>query len=243
MSIAQKSAAAFEKTFTGTGMRPWEAFSVILDVWFVSTAIVAEENTRLPVVDYLQNTLDHALERFDRAGVERSVASDEVLKLTAAMVQHKGDFLGEVAAHLQTLNGKMGQYFTPHCIAELLIDIHDVEGGLYRKITENGYTTAYDPTAGSGALLISFANRVRKIGFDPKTRLFVRATDLDDQAFKMLYIQLANYDIPAEVRLGDTLEQEFRVRIFTPVYYSHFSKFPRRPKVALEVKDLVSLAS
>jgi hypothetical protein len=227
-----KAATHFEKTFQGGAMRPWEAFSHLLDVWFVSTACLVPAYTQGETGEWLQETLDEALRKFDRAGIERRAVVDMVEYLTGEMVQHKGDFLGELAGHLQTLNGNMGQYFTPACVSDLLARItakSDEE--VTRLIDAKGYTTCHDCAAGSGALLIEHARRLREMGFDPKFQLFAEGTDLDRQAFMMLYIQLSAYDIPARVILGDSLTLETARVLYTPAYHCFFK--PRRNLDAL----------
>lgn len=221
-----KAAKHFEKAFQGA-MRPWEAFGHLLDVWFVSTACVVPEYTQGETGDWLQETLDEALSRFDRAKIERRAVVEMVQYLTGEMVEHKGDFLGELAGHLQTLNGHMGQFFTPPGVADILARLTALSTEkVAEHIERQGYTTVLDCAAGSGALLVEYANRVRGLGFDPKFHLFAHATDLDRQAFRMLYVQLSAYDIPAEVVWGNSLTLENTRVLHTPAYHRFFK--PRR---------------
>ena len=41
----------------------------------------------------------------------------------------------------------------------------------------------------------------------------------------MAYIQLALYGVPAIVRCGNTLTQEMRFKMETPLFFLHYSKF------------------
>lgn len=224
MSVAAfKAADQFAREFSGTGMRPHEAFRHLIEVLFCITAATVDEYCD----EELSKELEEALSRFERCGVKRDRVLVMVQDFIEALAADGGDRLGDMAARLNVLDAGMGQFFTPSCVAGMLSDIAlPDEAKIESNIAQHGYMSAMDPAAGSGGLLISFAQRVREAGFDPRFKLFVEATEKDSEAWRMLYVQLSAYDIPARVILGDSLTLENRRILFTPAYHQFFK--PRR---------------
>jgi hypothetical protein len=220
---AFKAADAFARQFEGTAMRPHEAFRAAIEVLFcVTLATVPTYQTQ-----ELSREFDEAMRAFERCGVSREKALNLAKDFMEALAADGGDRLGDMAARLGTLYAGMGQFFTPSCVASLLSQfVLPDEATIRRHIENGGYMTAGDPAAGSGGLLIALAQRVRQAGFDPRFNLFVQATEKDAQAWRMCYVQLSAYDIPARVVLGDSLTLENQRVVYTPAYW-HFYK-PRR---------------
>lgn len=73
--------------------------------------------------------------------------------------------------------------------------------------------------SGSGAMIIAFAEIMKKYGYNYQKQLFVEAVDISEMCFKMTYIQLSLLGIPAKVLLGDTLAMKFKECLYTPFYY------------------------
>lgn len=218
-AAAFKAADAFAREFSGTGMRPYEAFRHLLELLFCVTAATVPEYRE----EVLGQEFEEALERFKRCGIEREKALTLAMDLMQAIASDGGDRLGDMAAHLNILDSGMGQFFSPSCVARLLAEItlpdqETIQG----HIARSGYFTAMDPAAGSGGLLIALAQRVRDAGEDPKFKLMVEATEKDAQAWRMLYVQLSAYDIPARVILGDSLTLENQRVLYTPAYHRFF---------------------
>lgn len=225
---AFKAADAFARQFEGTAMRPHEAFRAAIEVLCCVTlatvpAYQAEE---------LSKEFDEAIRAFERCGVSREKALTLAKDFMEALAADGGDRLGDMAALLGTLYAGMGQFFTPSCVASLLAQFAlPDEETIAGHIKRGGYMTAGDPAAGSGGLLIALAQRVRAAGFDPRFNLFVQATEKDAQAWRMCYVQLSAYDIPACVILGDSLTLERWRVAYTPAYWRFFK--PRRDLDAL----------
>lgn len=228
-SDAFKDADALARELSGTGARPHEVFGHLIAIAFAAT--IASVYTDGEALDYAQSTLDEALRALERVKIDNARAAGMTNSLILALSQNGGDRLGDMAARLGFLHAGLGQFFTPSCVATLLSRINAEAIDFEKVIAEKGYVTAMDPTAGSGGLLIHFADRVRAAGYDPKFKLFCEATELDTAAFRMLYVQLSAYDIPARVILGDTLTRENRLVLYTPAYINFFQ--PRRQMAAL----------
>ena len=79
----------------------------------------------------------------------------------------------------------------------------------------NKNTTGSD----SGAIIIAFAEIMKKYGYNYQKQLFVEAIDISEMCFKMTYIQLSLLGIPAKVLLGDTLAMKFKERLYTQFYF------------------------
>lgn len=226
---AFKDADALARELSGTGARPHEVFGHLIAIAFAATVATAYQDG--DAMDYAESTLEDALKSLDRSGIDKARAASMTNSLVMALSENGGDRLGDMAARLGILHTGLGQFFTPSCVATLLSRIQVGSTDFARVIAEKGYVSAMDPTAGSGGLLIQFAKKLRDAGYDPKFKLFCEATEIDVSAFRMLYVQLSAYDIPARVVLGDSLTRENRMVLFTPAYIKFF--FPRRQVAAL----------
>ena len=125
------------------------------------------------------------------------------------------DLFGETYMELGGRNTALKQDFTTNDVARLIsmLTIRDDT-----ELPECGYFSVSDHTCGSGALLLSCAERLQQIGFNPSAHLVVQAADLDIQCVYMTYINLSLYGIPAVIIHGDTIKLEEYDRWYTPVY-------------------------
>ena len=74
-------------------------------------------------------------------------------------------------------------------------------------------------------LVLSYARALQKQNINYQEYLLVDVTDISDICVYMAYIQLALYGVPAIVRCGNTLTQEMRFKMETPLFFLHYSKF------------------
>lgn len=74
-------------------------------------------------------------------------------------------------------------------------------------------------------MILSLAKVFKKRNINYQKDLLVIATDLSDVCAYMTYIQLALYGIPAVVYCGNTLTQEMRFKMETPLFYLQNWKF------------------
>lgn len=116
--------------------------------------------------------------------------------------------LGEYQLHLRTnpytdplgeyyqqniSNGKMGHYFTPHPICNLMTQLQGTE------TKEN--QTVYDPACGSGRTLLNFAK-------DYPKNLFV-GNDLHPSCAKMAVLNMFFHNLSAEINWMDSLKGDW----------------------------------
>ena len=159
--------------------------------------------------------------------VKRSAHDDvrkmpTLLGITALAVQEGGcDFLGQVVADLELINGHMGQFFTPYdvsrMIAEMTFDTVD------EIIAEQGFVTVQEPACGAGGMIIAAADALERKGFDIGRQLYVDATDISPMCFKMSYLQASLRGIPATIRRGNTLSLEVFDQAVTPAFIGFYA--------------------
>lgn len=125
------------------------------------------------------------------------------------------DVLGEIFHELELHNKYTGQFFTPQPVCDMmgLISLGDTA-----HLPERGYHTVGEPCAGSGAMVLGFANAMQTRKFDYHRQMVVTATDVDLKCVHMAYLQFSLYGIPAVVIHGNTLTMQEWSRWYTPVY-------------------------
>ena len=74
-------------------------------------------------------------------------------------------------------------------------------------------------------MILSLAKTLKKRNINYQQDLLVLATDLSEVCAYMTYIQLSLYGIPAVVYCGNTLTQEMRFKLETPLYFLQYWKF------------------
>lgn len=145
------------------------------------------------------------------------LAENFVIPLGVGIVQHDigADILGRVASHASTLDKSLGQFFTPSEVARLAVALSFDTETLLSRYREHGIVTMYEPTIGSGAMAMAWAEAAVEAGI-PRGRLFIEGWDIEATAARMAYVQLALHGIPARIVLGDVLSQEKRAIWETP---------------------------
>jgi type I restriction-modification system DNA methylase subunit len=133
----------------------------------------------------------------------------------------RGDFLGEIFGILKIGNSAQGQFFTPYHVCRFMSEIIVGEKDTKRNIEQNGYMTMSEPTCGSGAMIIAFADSFRKAGYDTATQMFAVAQDVSSTCAAMCHVQLSLLGIPAVVANMNSLtpHEEPHWFRYTPVYY------------------------
>lgn len=116
------------------------------------------------------------------------------------------DFLGELYMALELGNDRNGQFFTPYSVCRAMAAITYGED-LEKQIKDRGWVSVNDPACGAGALLIAFANELRRPGRDInyQTSVLFVAQDIDMIVGCMCYIQLSLLGCPGYVVIADTI--------------------------------------
>lgn len=131
----------------------------------------------------------------------------ELLAIAAlALARGGSDFFGLVAAEIGTLDGRLGQFFTPYDTSRMIARM--TLQGIGEKIAERGYFTLMEPAAGVGGMLVAAADVVEEMGYDPATTMWFEAVELNNSTAQMLYIQTCLRGLSGMVFHGNSLTLE-----------------------------------
>lgn len=130
------------------------------------------------------------------------------------------DFLGMVAAEINILDERGGQYFTPMNICRMMAQMHLED--ISQHINEKDYITLSEPCAGSGSMVLAFAEELHRKGYNPPIHMLVQATELNQLSYQMCFIQLTVAGIAAAVIHGNSLSLEVFESAWTPTAISGF---------------------
>lgn len=148
-------------------------------------------------------------------------AYPELLSHINQGVWHGQDALGVIAAELNVLDEKQGQFFTPMHVCELMamMTLTDAK----QIIGDQGFITVSDPCAGAGAMFIANADQLHRQGFDPERHMLAHGIELNRLSYQMAFIQLSLKGIPAYVEHGNSLSLECFDGAWTPstLYFHH----------------------
>lgn len=129
-----------------------------------------------------------------------------------------GDFLGEayMAKDFSLRSPSDRQSFTPYHLTQCLssLELGDREE-VSAKISEKGVLRVLDPACGSGGLILAFADRLRKFGFEPEKVMLAWLTDIDALCMQMAFIQMWIHNIPAICIHANTMSGEEFDRAYT----------------------------
>ncbi|EGZ50646.1 N-6 DNA methylase [Neisseria wadsworthii] len=117
------------------------------------------------------------------------------------------DILGCLYMDLGLGNPNSGQYFTPYNISKLMAAI--VNQDVAKKLKTEPFVSVLEPTCGSGANVIAFAENVRSLGYTPAQHMAAVGIDIDALCVWMCFIQCQLYRIPAKIVHSDSLTNEF----------------------------------
>lgn len=110
-------------------------------------------------------------------------------------------------------NSKVGQFFTPFHISQMTADM------AIEQIEQDGKCILYEPSCGSGGMIIAAAKKIKQEGYDYQRQMEVVAQDIDWRSVYMTYVQLSLLGINAVVCQGDSLSNEViseENRLYTP---------------------------
>ncbi|MFI1408814.1 N-6 DNA methylase [Streptomyces sp. NPDC020707] len=136
------------------------------------------------------------LDRFPRA----------LALVTMEMQREPCDVLGRLYMELELGNERLGQYYTPYDIAQLMAKMQI--DSVVEQVRREGFADVYEPTCGAGAFMVSLSQAMLEHGLNPQTQLYVTAEDVAPQAMHMIYVHLTLLHIPAVVRRRDILTLE-----------------------------------
>ncbi|MER6367124.1 N-6 DNA methylase [Streptomyces mirabilis] len=139
--------------------------------------------------------------RYDRAELDRF--AEALALVTMEMQREPCDVLGHLYMELELGNERLGQYYTPYDIAQLMAQIQI--DSVVEQVQRDGFADVYEPSCGAGAFMVALSQAMLEHGLNPQTQLYVTAEDIAPQAMHMIYVHLTLLHIPAVVRRRDVL--------------------------------------
>lgn len=151
------------------------------------------------------------------------------------------DILGSIYNKLGFYNKGLQQFFTPehiaHFMSEIIIDPSEIKS----KIEENGFVTFCEPCSGAGVMILEAASVLKKHEINYQQSLLIEAMDISDICVYMTYIQLSLYGISAIVYCGNTLTQEVKFKLTTPLFHLNYWKFQKFYNTENTIKNEIHL--
>lgn len=92
-------------------------------------------------------------------------------------------------------------------------------GNVDDQFRDKPFITLNEPACGADCMALAFARVLQEAGYLPHRHLWVSATDIDQLAAGMAYIQLSLCGVAGEVVIGDSLNDECRRVQLTPTHY------------------------
>lgn len=153
-------------------------------------------------------------------------------ELVEALTTNPTDVLGEVFMELELGSSWKGQFFTPYnlclCTSQLIFSKEPIE--------KNGFIELNEPCSGGTAMVIAFAEVMKRNGYNPQKQLKVICQDLDIRCVYMSYIQLSLLGIPATICHMNTLSLEYYDSFKTPMWILGFWENKKPRKKVKEIK-------
>lgn len=202
--------ASFTKLFRETA-RHRHRYEVFRD--FVTMADITMHN-RVNLVDTLEAEYLATIGRYERADIDRfPKLLDELI---AILESEPWDALGQLYMELGIQSEHVGQFFTPPEVSELMARL--TYGEAIASIKEP-FVTVQEPACGAGGMILAFTKVLIEAGHNPAEKMWAHCQDIDRTAALMCYLQLALWNIPGVVIVGNTLTNESREVFYTPAHY------------------------
>lgn len=176
-----------------SGYSPYEVFSD----WIKCCSIAISQSVTLFPKNGKEKEYKSTLAKYNEVDRERFPNMLALLCLT--LESEMRDVLGEIFMSQELGNSKAGQFFTPFHVSQLTADM------AIKQIEQDGKCLLYEPSCGSGGMIIAAAKRIKEKGYDYQRTMEVVAQDIDWRSVYMTYTQLSLLGINAIVVQGDSL--------------------------------------
>lgn len=180
---------------------------------FVTMAAISLHNA-VNKTDALEAEYMAIIGRYERDDVGRFP------RLLASLVEllevEPWDALGQIYMELELSSEHVGQFFTPPELSELMARITATD--LLARF-DKPFLTVSEPACGAGGMILAFTKVLIEHGHNPAERLWVQCQDIDRMAALMCYLQLALWNVPGVVIVGNTITMETREVFYTPAHY------------------------
>lgn len=162
--------------------------SVIFDDWVKCVAIAIQNACVNEIDEIFQEREKQYKAIIDKYDIDiADNFAQMTAHLTTAMERNIEDVLGLVYMEASMGNKKAGQFFTPPQISKIKAKIiaNNIE-----KTDKEKYRL-YEPTSGSGGIILEVAKELQIKGIDYQNCMYVVAQDLDWRCVYMTYVQLS----------------------------------------------------
>ena len=177
-----------------------------------ATHISSEPNKRRVFKDIFK-TLSEGITNLGGTPADRTKAITKLIRLIKDIPTDGSqdyDVLGFIYEYLienfaANAGKKAGEFYTPHEVALLMAEI------VAEHLKDREKISIYDPTSGSGSLLINIGRAVAKYKKD-KSQVMYYAQELKKNTYNLTRMNLVMRGIDADnilVRCGDTLEEDW----------------------------------
>lgn len=195
----------------------WLAKGQDFDVSNVRDALSAFErlihNNHKKLFDGIFNTLQTGLSKLGESAAKQTKAISDLLHLIKDIPmdgRQDYDVLGYIYEYLisqfaANAGKKAGEFYTPHEVSLLMSEI------IAHHLKDHDHIRIYDPTSGSGSLLINIGNSVAK-HIDNENNIAYYAQELKANTYNLTRMNLVMRGIIPEnifTRNGDTLEEDW----------------------------------
>lgn len=166
-------------------------------------------------VDALEQEYLTIIGRYERDDIERF--PQLIGMLIAILDPEPWDALGQLFMELNLGSEHVGQFFTPPEVSELMARL--AHGDSLTDFGGKPFVTVSEPACGAGGMILAFTKVLIEAGHNPAEKMWVECRDIDRTAALMCYVQLALWNIPGVVIVGNTIRMEAREVFYTPAHY------------------------
>ena len=147
---------------------------------------------------------------------DRFLMAENLGLLIELLQDHPHDALGDIYMNLELGDKHQGQFFTPDSVSQLMANLQCPN--IEEVLKDKPFFEMLEPACGAGGMVLAVVKNVIKQGYNPATKMWVQAIDIDRTAALMCYIQLSLWNVPAQVIVGNSLTLETNEIWFTPAY-------------------------
>ncbi|APF21564.1 N-6 DNA methylase [Clostridium butyricum] len=190
----------------------WEVYSDFIELATLSISNACDRSSKW---DIREERYKNIINKYDDK--EKILFPKLLGELIIQLNEQPSDIMGQIFMELELGNKYKGQFFTPYNICELMAEII-IDDNIRNQIKKKGFVTLNEPCSGGGAMIIAFAEAMKKRKLNPQKYLKVICQDLDFKSVCMTYLQLSFLGIPAIVMHMNTLSLEIFDKFYTPVW-------------------------
>lgn len=151
------------------------------------------------------------------------------------------DTLGELYMELNLNYASLGQFFTPQSISKICtsITMNGYESARIEKIINcNGFITISDPCCGTGSMLLqTVKDFIKNHKNYNQPEIYCVGQELNRITAIMCYIQFVMFSVHGTVIIGDSLKNETRTVMHTPIRLQIINAIESKTsKISIEYK-------